>query len=134
MAEHEGHNDVLVYLNLDVKLISRNTLKTEVLKVYKREKVRLKNVLAKHLGRVCLTSDLWTSCTSEGYICLTAHFVDDSWKLNSKVLVFHHMPPPHSGVELAQKIMFFLKEWGIEKKKILSHWIMHLQMITCKID
>ena len=116
MAEHNGLNDVFVYLNPNVKLISRNTLKANVLKVYKREKVRLKIVLSKHLGRVCLTSDLWTSCTSEGYICLTTHFMD-SWKMNSKVLVFHHMCPPHSGVELAQKIMFFLKEWGIEKKK-----------------
>ncbi|XP_073017748.1 zinc finger BED domain-containing protein RICESLEEPER 2-like [Primulina eburnea] len=49
-------------------------------------------------------------------ICLSAHFVDDDWKLNSKILSFVHMPPPHSGVKLASKLFGFLKECRIEKK------------------
>ena len=76
----------------------------------------MRDELAKILGRVCLTSDLWTSCTQEGYICLTAHYVDLNWKLNSKILAFCGMPPPHSGVELAKKIMELLTEWKIDKK------------------
>ena len=72
--------------------------------------------MAKIPNRVCLTSDVWNACTSEGYIILTAHYVDDGWKLNSKILNFAHMPPPHSGVELAAKLYEFLKDWRIENK------------------
>jgi hypothetical protein len=32
-------------------------------------------------GRICLTSDLWTSLTTDGYMCLTAHFIDKNWVL-----------------------------------------------------
>lgn len=81
-----------------------------------KEKEKLKHVFTTIKNKVCLTSDLWTACTSEGYICLTAHFVDSDWKLNNKILNFSHMPPPHSGVELAAKLFEFLKDWGIEKK------------------
>ena len=63
-----------------------------------------------------LTSDVWTTCTSEGYICLTRHFVDVNYELNSKILNFTKMQSPHFGVELAAKLFVFLKEWGIEKK------------------
>ena len=47
---------------------------------------------------------------------MTAHFVDENWKLNSKVLSFCKMKPPHTGNELANKIRGCLIEWGIENK------------------
>ena len=130
MADHEAYNDMLLYLNPDVELISRNTLKADVLKIYKREKARLKEVLSKHSGRICLTSDLWTASTSQHYIVLTAHFVDHDWKMKSKILSFYHMPPPHTGLEIAHRILSFLKEWGIEQNFFRSHWTMHLLWTT----
>jgi hypothetical protein len=67
-------------------------------------------------GRICLTSDLWTSINTEGFITLTAHFVDSNWTLQSKILNFCHMPPPHSGFELYKKLNSLLVEWGIDNK------------------
>ena len=116
MVEHEGTREIHSYLNPDVKHISRNTAKADCLKLYKREKEKLKQQLENVPGRICLTTDVWQSCTTEGYISLTAHFVDDKWNLHSRVLNFSHFPPPHSGVFLADKMFNFLKEWGIEKK------------------
>jgi len=60
--------------------------------------------------RISLTSDLWTTCTTKGYICLTAHYFDFSWKLKSKIINFCHMPPPHTGFELSKKILEFLSD------------------------
>lgn len=65
---------------------------------------------------MCLTCDVWTACTSAGYICLTAHYVDEKWKLNNKILAFSAMPPPHSGVEMAQKVYDCLVGWEIDTK------------------
>ena len=47
---------------------------------------------------------------------LTAHFVDKEWKMHKRILNFCHMPPPHTGVALSEKINALLVEWGIEKK------------------
>ena len=69
-------------------------------------------------GRVALTSDCWTSVTTDGYISLTAHFVDQNWCLQKKVLAFTLMPPPHTGVALAEKVYGLLKEWGIHNKVV----------------
>ena len=115
-VEYVGIRAWLKYINPDLVCTSRNTLVSDITKIYDREKEKLKQVLGSILNSICLTSDLWTACTSEGYICLTGHFVDDNWKLNSKILCFVHMPPPHSGVELAVKLFESFKEWGIEKK------------------
>ncbi|KAF7841679.1 zinc finger BED domain-containing protein RICESLEEPER 2-like [Senna tora] len=72
--------------------------------------------MARIPNRVCLTYDVWTACTSEGYICLTAHFVDENWKLRSIILNFCRMLPPHTGVELSNTILNCLKEWSLQKK------------------
>ena len=66
--------------------------------------------MAKVPNRVCLTSDVWTACTIEGYICLTAHFVDENWKLNYKILSFACIEPPHVGIELASTIFDYLEK------------------------
>ena len=52
---------------------------------------------------------------TDGYICLTAHFIDKNWVLSKRVLSFSFMPPPHNGISLAQKIYDLLQEWGIDK-------------------
>ncbi|KAF7815103.1 zinc finger BED domain-containing protein RICESLEEPER 2-like [Senna tora] len=115
-VEYRRVRELLNLLNPDVKHISRNTAMSDVWKFYLDQKDKLKKRMAKSRGRICLTSDCWTSYTTEGYICLTAHFIDESWKLNSKILSFCKMEPPHSGVELARKIFNCLKEWGIDRK------------------
>ena len=66
------------------------------------------------LGRISLTSDLWTSIIIDGYMCLTAYFLDKNWVLHKRVLNFCLMPPPHNGIFLSEKIYNLLCEWGIE--------------------
>ncbi|RYR50204.1 hypothetical protein Ahy_A07g036794 [Arachis hypogaea] len=116
IVDNKKFRNWVKYISPTLGLITRNTLKEDVLKIYSREKEKLKSTLLAIPNRVCLTSDLWTSITTEGYLCLTAHFVDLNWKLQSKILSFCHMPPPHTGFELSSKIFELLNEWGIEKK------------------
>ncbi|RYR39204.1 hypothetical protein Ahy_A09g044690 [Arachis hypogaea] len=104
------------YISPTLKLPSKNTVKADIVKVHKREVAKLKKILVSIPNRICLTSDLWTSSTNEGFICLTAHFVDENWKLQSKILNFCHMSPPHTGFELSSKIFTLLNEWKIDKK------------------
>ncbi|KAJ0508003.1 putative HAT dimerization domain, ribonuclease H-like superfamily, hAT-like transposase, RNase-H [Helianthus annuus] len=115
-VEHEGTRDLHKFLHRDVTPITRNTAKADVLKIYDREKTKLKEKLQKITSRICLTTDLWSSITTDGYMALTAHYIDDSWVLRKKILNFKVIPPPHSGKLLAEYLVNFLGNWGIEKK------------------
>ncbi|KAL4610459.1 hypothetical protein ACB092_08G051600 [Castanea dentata] len=57
-AEHENNMLLHCYLNPNVKTISRNTAKSDMIKIYKREKENLKHDLKSIIGRFCLSSDL----------------------------------------------------------------------------
>ncbi|KAK9706692.1 hypothetical protein RND81_07G145300 [Saponaria officinalis] len=46
-AEHEGNRDLHLYLNDNVKFMSRNTAKNYCMKIHKREKKKLKEELGK---------------------------------------------------------------------------------------
>jgi len=54
------------YLNPDVIMPSRNTIVSDVNKIYENEKSKLKEEMVNIPNRICLTSDVWTTCTSEG--------------------------------------------------------------------
>ncbi|KAL8158296.1 hypothetical protein AgCh_002845 [Apium graveolens] len=84
--------------------------------MHRIEKRKMKQELEFLSGRICLTSDLWSSSTMDGYLSLTAHFVDENWELQSRILNLRFMPPPHTGQLLAEKFISLLKEWGIERK------------------
>ncbi|KAA8536963.1 hypothetical protein F0562_029441 [Nyssa sinensis] len=83
---------------------------------YTSEKRKLKHVMEFIPSKICLTSDLWSSITTDAYLALAAHYVDENWILQKKILSFHHMPTPHSGPILAEKVIHLLKEWDIKKK------------------
>ena len=114
-VEYEALRTWISYLNPDACLVSRNTIKSDVLKIHRKEKNMLKEEFRKIGNRICLTSDMWTSIIGEGYIALTAHYVDTNLKLCSKILNFCHFLPPHTSFELSKKINGFLHDWEVEK-------------------
>ena len=120
-VEYERVRDTWKYLNADVQTICRNTARADVYRLYESERDTLKRELATLPGRVSFTSDLWTSVKREGYMCVTAHYIDRNWKLNSKILTFCALPPPHTGMNVALQLLESLKEWGIEKRCSRSH-------------
>ncbi|KAL2894688.1 Zinc finger BED domain-containing protein RICESLEEPER 3 [Bienertia sinuspersici] len=129
-VEYDGIRKCLTYLNLAIKVISRNKIKADILKMYKREKEKIKEELTLVSGRIALTSDCWTSITSDGYISITMHFVYNQWCLRKRILNFHFIPSPHTGVHLSAQVFTMLKEWGIKKKCCQLLWIM-LPLVMC---
>ncbi|KAK2642295.1 hypothetical protein Ddye_024058 [Dipteronia dyeriana] len=55
--------------------------------MYDEEKARSLSMLGKILGRIAVTSDLWTASNQKrGYMIVTSHFIDESWQLQSRIL------------------------------------------------
>lgn len=118
-AEYEGIRDLLNYVafaNQEIKIVCRNTVKADTLKIYEKEKSKIRQILRDVPGKISLTSDLWSSITRDGYISLTTHYVNHEWKLEKRVLNFSYMPSPHNGLNICDKIFSMLTYWGIENK------------------
>ncbi|KAK2384737.1 zinc finger BED domain-containing protein RICESLEEPER [Trifolium repens] len=115
LFEHKGMRRYTESLNPNAVIPPKNVIEAYVTHLYSKEKSKLKEVLATIPNRISLSFDLWESCTTMPYICLTAHFVDADWKLNSKVLNFCRVYPPTGG-EMCETMIELLNDWGIEKK------------------
>ncbi|KAG4939107.1 hypothetical protein JHK84_045304 [Glycine max] len=105
-VEYKWVRELLSYINSDVKHVSRNTLVSSLLKLHGEMKEKLKYAIHKCHNIICLTSDCWTA----------THFVDNNWKLNSKILAFCKLEPPHTSEDLANKVFEVLTEWEIDRK------------------
>ncbi|KAI3967818.1 hypothetical protein MKW92_025617 [Papaver armeniacum] len=88
-VEYVGFRRVLTSLQPNIKLVKRNTTKTDCMKIFKMEKKHLYETFDKVQSRISLTTDMWT-CTTQniGYMALTAHYVDEQWKIQKRILSF----------------------------------------------
>ncbi|XP_043705261.1 zinc finger BED domain-containing protein RICESLEEPER 1-like [Telopea speciosissima] len=115
-VEYQEFRDLITYLYPQFSPISRNTQLADILRWHNRESKRIKEFLNSFNGRMSLTTDLWSSITTDSYISLTCHYIDTEWILHKKLLKFCIMPPPHTGVNISQIASEMLLYWGIEKK------------------
>ncbi|KAK8559040.1 hypothetical protein V6N12_042328 [Hibiscus sabdariffa] len=116
VVEHDKLRTLHQYLNSNVKNISRYTItKHCMLKHEQHKKLLLESMYSVSI-RICFTCDGWSACTSRSYFALTAHYVDNNWKLQSKILNFRRFPPPHDGESIYKFVKKMLCEWGLEKK------------------
>jgi hypothetical protein len=79
----------------------------------KKKKLR---ILLKTVDKVNITTDMWTSHQKLSYMVVTCHFVDSSWCLQKRILNFCNVPPPYSGVVIANALKDCFADWGIEDK------------------
>ena len=64
---------------------SGNTVKIILIKNFETQKENFKFFFfANFEGKICLTFDIWTFLTHSGFLCITAHYIDNEWKLNKR--------------------------------------------------
>ena len=88
--------------------------------LYEITKEDVQHKITNQMGNFSATADLWSSCTSEPYLCLTIHYVDSTWKLRSHCLQAHYTPEDHIGESLQDALSITLQEWHIDSQKLLS--------------
>nr|KAJ0200015.1 hypothetical protein LSAT_V11C600314420 [Lactuca sativa] len=87
IVEHEGFRDFCQGLQPLFRPIYRNTTRSDVMKLYGEEKARMMHFLESIQGRIAITTDMWTAnYQKKGYMTVTAHFIDDYWQLQSRLL------------------------------------------------
>lgn len=82
MVDHLGFRWFVSGLNPDFRMISWNTLRSDILTMFDNENSSLRKLLEVNQGRIAVTTDMWTASNKKkGYMAMTAHFVDDEWIL-----------------------------------------------------
>ena len=57
------------------------------MKHYGTEKYQTMKFLEKNSSRVAITTDMWTSSNqNKGFMAVTAHYIDDSWTLQHRLV------------------------------------------------
>ncbi|TYG94373.1 hypothetical protein ES288_A11G184100v1 [Gossypium darwinii] len=116
-VEEPGFRYMMSIASPNFKNISRYTTARDVLIYYAKERDHVKEELAKAPGLICLNSDNWNlEHTNDEYICITAHWVDENWKLQKRIIMFRALFPPYDGLNIADELVLCLSQWGIDNK------------------
>uniref|UniRef100_A0ACD6A1T1 Uncharacterized protein n=1 Tax=Avena sativa TaxID=4498 RepID=A0ACD6A1T1_AVESA len=94
----------------------RHTIRDDAKKMYEGMKKDLEVELQNLDSRICLTSDMWTSSQSLGYMSITAHYINEEFIYMKKIISFKEVKYPHTGYAIEEAIVGCLTEWGIRGK------------------
>ncbi|KAL5818437.1 hypothetical protein ACOSQ4_022279 [Xanthoceras sorbifolium] len=93
---------------------SRRTIVRDIMQLYLDEKTYLIKMFRKSKVRVCLTTDTWTLIQNINYMVVIAHYIDDYWQLQKRILSFSQIVN-HRGETIEKCIEKVLIDWGINK-------------------
>lgn len=96
--------------------VPRNTLRRYTQTSYYKYRSGLIELFRTFDGRVSFTSDTWTSSMGEPFLCITAHWVDDDWFIQKRILCFQAMEERHTGFNIKVRILDCLKEFHLNNK------------------
>lgn len=92
IVDHVGFKRYSLSLQPLFKVPCRNTIKGEIFKIYDYERVKTLSLVESNHSRLAITTDMWTSSNQKrGFMAITAHFIDDSWTLQSRILRYIHI-------------------------------------------
>ena len=80
-VEGDGFKNLMATCCPRFKIPSRWTCSRDCYSMFLDERVKLKEFIHSHSNRISITTDSWTSIQRINYMCVTAHFIDNEWKL-----------------------------------------------------
>ncbi|KAG8371714.1 hypothetical protein BUALT_Bualt13G0116900 [Buddleja alternifolia] len=98
-------------------MISRNTLKKDIMKIYGDEKTKCFKSLEKLKCQIAITANMWTSGNNKkGFMAITGHYIEDYWVLQSCILRFIYVRAPRTAKALSQHLIGALIDWNVDQK------------------
>ena len=95
--------------------------RTFVMNSFKQRYAAMKHTLQESF-RLCdnlaLTTDIWTSRTTQAYATITVHYITEEWKIQSYVLCTCEMAERHTSINIATRIEEAAEMWNIDGKHV----------------
>ena len=86
IVDHIGFREFATSLQLLFKMVSRNTINGDIMKIYDIEKVKMDSYLEKLGSRIAITTYMWTSNQKKGYMTIILRYIDESWVLQHHIV------------------------------------------------
>ncbi|CAI8611251.1 unnamed protein product [Vicia faba] len=118
-VENEGFCHFMSVTQPRFPLPGRISISRDCLSLYVSDKHKLRSMFTKTNQSVYLTTDSWTSVQNTNYMVLTAHYIDQDWKLHKRILNFCPITS-HKGEIIGRNIEKCLEGWMIDKVFIIT--------------
>ncbi|KAK0143586.1 Zinc finger BED domain-containing protein 1 [Merluccius polli] len=116
VVENEGFRDLLHKLEPRYVMPSRQHFSEKCIpNLYNEVKARVKCDLVK-ATRVAITTDGWTSRTTEAYVTVTSHHIDSDWNIKNYVLQTRVLNEAHTWKNIRCVLKEACIEWEIKDK------------------
>ena len=118
IVNDQGFIDLMAHLELRYLILSRKYFDEVMFPLaYQSLRSDIAKVLKKS-SYFSFTTDIWTNLkTNTSFISLTAHWLNESFVHNHRVLHCREMEGRHTGLNISDNIKDMLQHWEIS-----SHW------------
>ncbi|XP_057522075.1 zinc finger BED domain-containing protein RICESLEEPER 1-like [Amaranthus tricolor] len=97
-------------------IATNSALELDCIAIYEKEKQNVYTLISRLRGRVSVAVDLWNSPEDARYLCLTAHYIDEEWKQQKKILNFMMIDAAHTEDIHSEVVIKCLMDWDIERR------------------
>ena len=115
IVEGDGFRRLMGIVAPDYEVPCRNTIRSRIMHRYETERETLSTDLDA-VSSVAITTDTWTSNSTECYITVTEHHITDAWEMKTNVLMTRAMPERHTGENIANRLKDCVEEFRVEGK------------------
>ncbi|XP_048550821.1 zinc finger BED domain-containing protein RICESLEEPER 1-like [Triticum urartu] len=91
IVEHQEMKRIFKSINPVANTVSHSDMEEHLFDLFQKEKMNAKDKIALTSRRASLSASIWTDDGPEPtvkYLCLTAHFIGDDWKVHRRIIKF----------------------------------------------
>ncbi|XP_077221637.1 zinc finger BED domain-containing protein RICESLEEPER 1-like [Tasmannia lanceolata] len=118
-AKKEGFRHLMDVACPRFHIPSRLTITRDYFQFFVDERLKLKRFFKQSSQRVCHTTDTWSSLQRINYMFLTAHYIENDWKLNKKIINFCPISS-HKSEAIGKAVEKCLFDWDINKVSTIT--------------
>ncbi|XP_040989126.1 zinc finger BED domain-containing protein RICESLEEPER 1-like isoform X2 [Juglans microcarpa x Juglans regia] len=116
MVDHVGFKVFVKNLQPTFDIVPNGAVEQACMEIYEKEKLKMYEAVNQLHGRINLCVEMWSSLENVEYLCLTAHYIDEDWKLQKKILNFVTLDSSHTEDMLSEVINKCLMDWDVDHK------------------
>nr|GLL22750.1 zinc finger BED domain-containing protein RICESLEEPER 1-like [Ipomoea trifida] len=116
MVDHVGFKIFVKNLQPFFEFVTNSAIELDCMTIYAKEKQKIYETIHNLHGRISLAAEIWASTDNTRYLCLTAHYIDEDWKLQKKILNFITLDVVNADDLLSEVVIKCLTDWAIDRK------------------
>ncbi|KAJ0102336.1 hypothetical protein Patl1_03864 [Pistacia atlantica] len=117
-VKYFGFRDLMKYCKPLIGPLRKDLLKKDIFKLYDVERTNTMKMMSnKNESKIAISVDSVAPHKEKNrYMAVTAHFVDDLWALQRRIMRFIHVPFPYTAEMVCDELVKLLIDWNLDRK------------------